>query len=262
MAYENIIYAKKDRIAYITLNRPRVLNALSGQLNRELHSALLDFRDDPEVWVSIISGAGDRAFSSGHDLKEDTVAGFEEAMTASFWRPGTATIYGTLEIWKPIIAAIHGYCLAGGLELALACDIRIAADNAQFGMSEVLRALVPGGGGVQRLARIVPLGIAMEIILTGDMIDAQEAYRIGLVNRVVPLPELLPTAEKLARKICDNGPLTVRAIKESAIRGLDVPLEHALRLNATLTHINHTTKDSMEGPRAFIEKRKPVYKGR
>jgi E-phenylitaconyl-CoA hydratase len=227
-----------------------------------LHNALLDFRDDPEVWVSIISGAGDRAFSSGHDLKEDTVSGFEEAMTTSFWRPGTATIYGTLEIWKPIIAAIHGYCLAGGLELALACDMRIAADNAQFGMSEVLRALVPGGGGVQRLPRIVPLGIAMELLLTRDMIDAQEAYRIGLVNKVVPLAELLPTAEKLARKICDNGPLTVRAIKESAIRGLDVPLEYALRLNATLTHINHTTEDSMEGPRAFIEKRKPVYKGR
>ena len=262
MAYENIIYEKKDRIAYITLNRPRVLNALSRQLNKELDEALYDFRDDPEVWVSIISGAGDRAFSSGHDLKEDTEEGFAEGWTTSFWRQGNANIYGNLQIWKPIIAAIHGYCLAGGLEIALACDMRIAAEDARFGMSEVLRALVPGGGGVQRLPRLVPLGIALELLLTGDMIDAQEAYRIGLVNKIVPRDELMPTAEKLARKICSNGPLTVRAIKESAMRGLDIPLEHALRINSTLTHINHTTEDSMEGPRAFIEKREPKYKGR
>ena len=262
MTYETITYEKKDRIAYITLNRPRVLNALSKQLNRELHDALYDFRDDPEVWVGIITGAGDRAFSSGHDLKEDTQEGFEEEWKTSFWKQQPPTLYGTLQIWKPLIAAIHGYCLAGGLEIALACDMRIAAEDTRLGMSEVLRALVPGGGGVQRLPRVVPLGIAMELLLTGDMIDAQEAYRIGLVNKVVPLSELMPTAEKLARKICDNGPLTVRAIKESAMRGLDVPLEQALRLNSTLTHINHTTEDSMEGPLAFIEKRKPVYRGR
>ncbi len=262
MAYEAIIYEKKDRIAYITLNRPRVLNAINAQMGREMHEALYDFRDDPEVWVAIISGAGEKAFSSGHDLKEDTEEGFEEEWKASFWKPQAPTIFGTLEIWKPIIAAINGYCLAGGLEVALACDIRIAAENARFGMSEVLRALVPGGGGVQRLPRIVPLGIAIELLLTGDMIEAWEAYRIGLVNKVVPLPELMPAAEKLARKICDNGPLTVRAIKESAMRGLDVPLEQALRLNATLTQINHTTEDSMEGPRAFIEKRRPEYRGR
>ena len=262
MAYENIIYEKKDRIAYITLNRPRVLNALSRQLNQELDEALYDFRDDPEVWVLIISGAGDRAFSSGHDLKEDTEEGFEEGWKTSFWRQANATIYGNLQIWKPIIAAIHGYCLAGGLEIALACDMRIAAEDARFGMSEVLRALVPGGGGVQRLPRLVPLGIALELLLTGDMIDAQEAYRIGLVNKVVSRDELMPTAERLAKKICSNGPLTVRAIKESAMRGLDIPLEHALRINSTLTHINHTTEDSMEGPRAFIEKREPNYRGR
>jgi len=262
MAYENIIYEKKDRIAYITLNRPRVLNALSRQLNRELDEALYDFRDDPEVWVSIISGAGDRAFSSGHDLKEDTEEGFADEWTTSFWRQGDPNIYGNLQIWKPIIAAIHGYCLAGGLEIALACDMRIAAEDARFGMSEVLRALVPGGGGVQRLPRLVPLGIALELLLTGDMVDAQEAYRIGLVNKVVTRDELMPAAEKLARKICSNGPLTIRAIKESAMRGLDIPLEHALRINSTLTHINHTTEDSMEGPKAFIEKREPKYKGK
>ena len=258
MAYETIIYEKKDRIAYITLNRPRVLNAINGQMGTELHHALYDFRDDPEVWVGIISGAGDRAFSSGHDLKEDTEEGFEEEWKTSFWKPRPPSIFGTLELWKPLIAAVRGYCLAGGLEIALACDMRIATEDARFGMSEVLRALVPGGGGVQRLPRIVPLAIAMELLLTGDMIDAQEAYRIGLVNKVVPLPELIPAAETMAKKMCDNGPLTVRAIKESAMRGLDVPLEHALRINSTLTQINHTTEDSMEGPRACIEKIKPL----
>jgi len=262
MQYETILYEKADRIARITLNRPRVMNAISQRMSQEMHEALYDFRDDPEVWVAIITGAGDKAFSSGHDLKEDTEEGFEEEWKASFWKPKEPTLFGNLQIWKPIIAAVNGYCLAGGLEVALACDMRIASDNATFGMSEVLRALVPGGGGVQRLPRIVPLGLALELLLTGDMIDAQEAYRIGLVNKVVPLPELMPTAEKLARKICDNGPLTVRAIKESALRGLDVPLEHALRLNDTLTQINHTTEDSMEGPLAFIEKRKAVYKGK
>ena len=262
MAYQDIIYEKKGRIVYITLNRPNKMNAMSALTNAEYMDAKRDFQSDPEVWVSIISGAGDRAFSSGHDLKEDTEEGFEEDWKTSFWKPQRPTIFGTLEIWKPLIAAINGYCLAGGLEIALACDMRIATESARFGMSEVLRALVPGGGGVQRLPRVVPLAIAMELLLTGDMIDAQEAYRIGLVNKVVSLPELMPTAETLARKICDNGPLTVRAIKESAMRGLDVPLEQALRLNSTLTHINHTTEDSMEGPRAFIEKRRPVYKGR
>ena len=262
MAYETIIYEKRDKIAYITLNRPRVLNAVNGQMGREIHEALYDVRDDTDVWVAIITGAGDKAFSSGHDLKEDTEEGFEEEWKASFWKPQSPTIFGTLELWKPLIAAINGYCLAGGLELALACDIRVASETAKFGMSEVLRALVPGGGGVQRLPRVVPLALAMELLLTGDMIDAQEAYRIGLVNKLVPVEQLMPTAEEVAKKICSNGPLTVRAIKESAMRGLDVPLEHALRLNSTLTHINHTTEDSMEGPRAFIEKRKPVYKGR
>ncbi len=262
MAYKTIIYEKKDNIAYITLNRPEKLNAISAQMSYELHQALYDVRDNHDVWVAIISGAGEKAFSSGHDLKEDTEEGFEEEWQASFWKPHSPSIFSTLEIWKPLIAAIHGYCLAGGLEVALACDMRIAAEDAKFGMSEVLRALVPGGGGVQRLPRIVPLGIALELLLSGDMVDAQEAYRIGLVNKIVPVSELMPTAEKLARKICDNGPLTVRAIKESAMRGLDIPLEQALRINSMLTHINHTTEDSMEGPRAFIEKRKPIYKGR
>jgi enoyl-CoA hydratase/carnithine racemase len=262
MAFETIIYQKKERVAYITLNRPNKINAMSATMQRELMEALYDFRDDNDSWVAIISGAGEKGFSSGHDLSEDTQVGFKEEMRASFWRTSEPTLFGTFEIWKPIIAAVHGYCLAGGMELALACDIRVAAENAKFGLSEVLRALLPGGGGIQRLARIVPFGLALELSMTGDMIDAQEAWRIGLANHVVPLDQVMPKAEEIARKLCDNGPLPVRAIKESAYRSLDLPLEHALRINTILSRINRDTEDSMEGPRAFVEKRPPVYKAR
>jgi len=264
MTYTTIVYEKKEHIAYLTLNRPKVINAMSRQMYAELYQALLDFRDDPAMWVAILSGAGEKGFSSGHDLREDTLGGFAEEMQSGFWReddPAMA-IYWGLQVWKPIIAAIHGYCLAGALELALSCDIRIAAEDAKFGLSEVLRGLLPGGGGPQRLPRVVPMGIALEILLTGDMIDAQEAYRIGLVNHVVPVAELMTKAEAVARKICANPPLTVRAIKESTMRGLDLPLEQALRLNKFLARINRDTEDSREGPRAFIEKRPARYKGR
>ncbi len=260
MAYQDIIYEKKGRIAYITLNRPNKMNAMSALTNAEYKDAKRDFQGDPEVWVSIISGAGDRAFSSGHDLKEDTEEGFDAGKPPlTLENPASGE---NLEIWKPTIAAIQGYCLAGGLEVALECDMRIASEEAKFGLSEVLRSLVPGGGGPQRLPRIVPMPIALEILLTGDMIDAQEAYRIGLVNHVVPHAELMPAAEKLANKICANGPLAVRAIKESAIRGMDMTLKDALALNSKLYLKNYTTEDAKEGPLAFMEKRPPQYKGR
>ena len=167
-----------------------------------------------------------------------------------------------LEVWKPTIAAIRGYCLAGGLEVALECDMRIASEDAKFGLSEVLRSLVPGGGGPQRLPRIVPMPIALEILLTGDMIDAQEALRIGLVNHVVPSDQVMAKAEELANKISANGPLAVRAIKESAYRGMDMTLKDALALNTELYLKNYQTEDAKEGPLAFIEKRPPVYKGK
>ncbi len=260
MAYQDIIYEKKGRIAYITLNRPHKMNAMSALTNAEYADARRDFQGDPEVWVSIICGAGDRAFSSGHDLKEDTEEGFEAGKPPpTLENPASRE---NLEMWKPTIAAIQGYCLAGGLEVALECDMRIASEEAKFGLSEVLRSLVPGGGGPQRLPRIVPMPIALEILLTGDMIDAQEAYRIGLVNHVVPHAELMPAAEKLANKICANGPLAVRAIKESAIRGMDMTLKDALALNTELYLKNYKTEDAKEGPLAFIEKRPPQYKGR
>jgi len=262
MAYETIIYEKKGNVAYITLNRPEVMNAMNRKMGGELSEVLDDFRLDPDVWIAIITGAGDKAFSAGADLKDRYVEGRKD-INEEFWAPRVrGNLIQGLEIWKPIIAAINGYCLAGGLELALSCDLRIAAENATFGMSEVLRSLVPGGGGAQRLPRQIPYIMAMEILLTGDRIDAQEAHRISLVNKVVPLPQLMPAAEEMATKIANNGPLAVRAIKESLVRGMDIPLDHALRMNSLLSRINITTEDSAEGPLAFTEKRPPKYKGR
>jgi enoyl-CoA hydratase/carnithine racemase len=166
------------------------------------------------------------------------------------------------ECYKPIIAAINGYCLAGGLEIALSCDIRIAAEHAEFGLPEPKRAIIPGAGGTQRLPRAVPLAFAMELLLTGDRFDAQTALRFGLVSRVVPQAELMATAEAIAKKILENGPLAVRAVKEVAMRGLDMTLEDGLRLEAQKTGPIFSTEDAREGPLAFAQKRKPVYKGK
>jgi len=260
MAYQDIIYEKKGRIAYITLNRPKKMNAMSALTNAEYGDAMNRFQGDPDAWALIVSGAGDRAFSSGHDLSEDTQEGFDAAAPPPKLEDPANT--ENLEIWKPTIGAIRGYCLAGGLELAMRLDMRIASEDSRFGLSEVLRSLVPGGGGPQRLPRIVPLPIALEILLTGDMIDAQEAYRIGLVNHVVPSDQVMDRAEELANKICANGPLAVRAIKQSAIRGMDMPLSDALALNTRLYLENYKTEDAKEGPLAFIEKRPAQYKGR
>ena len=260
MAYQDIIYEKKGRIAIITLNRPKKMNAMSALTNAEFMDAKRDFQGDPDVWTLIVTGAGDRAFSSGHDLKEDTEEGFSANAPPPVLENAAST--ENLEIWKPTIAAIRGYCLAGGLEVALECDMRIASEDAKFGLSEVLRSLVPGGGGPQRLPRIVPMPIALEILLTGDMIDAQEALRIGLVNHVVPSDQVMAKAEELANKISANGPLAVRAIKESAYRGMDMTLKDALALNSELYLKNYQTEDAKEGPLAFIEKRPPVYKGK
>ena len=167
-----------------------------------------------------------------------------------------------MNIWKPIIAAINGFCLAGGLEMALACDLRVAADHATFGLLEVSRGIIPGAGGTQRLPRMIPMAKAMEIILMAQRIDAQEALRLGLVNRVVPLPEVMPTAMKMAEAILQNGPLAVRAAKEAIIRGLSMTLEEGLRLESVLQSYLLVTEDAIEGPRAFAEKRKPQYKAR
>jgi enoyl-CoA hydratase/carnithine racemase len=260
MAYQDIIYEKKNRIAYITINRPKKMNAMSALTSAEYYDAVHRFQGDPDAWVLIVSGAGDRAFSSGHDLSEDTQEGFDAAAPHPKLEDPAST--ENLEIWKPTIGAIRGYCLAGGLELAMQLDMRISSEDGKFGLSEVLRSLVPGGGGPQRLPRIVPMPIALEILLTGDMIDAQEAYRIGLVNHVVPSDQVMRKAEELALKICANGPLAVRAIKQSAMKGVEMPLSDALALNTKLYLDNYKTEDAKEGPLAFIEKRPAKYRGR
>ncbi|MHA1210341.1 MAG: enoyl-CoA hydratase/isomerase family protein [Candidatus Freyarchaeota archaeon] len=176
--------------------------------------------------------------------------------------PGLGGITRNLEIWKPIIAAINGYCLAGGLEIALACDIRIASENAVFGLTEARLGIMPGAGGTQRLPRLIPLAKALEMMMLAERIDAQEALRIGLVNKVVPLPELMPTAMETAQRLCEMGPLAVRAIKKAVLRGLEMPLREGLMLEQYLAEPLRQSEDAKEGIRAFIEKRKPKFKGK
>lgn len=252
-------YVKEGRIAIITINRPEAMNALNMDVRREMHQAMVDFRDDNDLWVAILTGAGDRAFSAGADIKDFRPPSPEEAQAVA--RLLEAPVRADT-IWKPFIAAIHGYCLGGGLELAMTCDIRIAAEDSQLGQPEINIGFMPGGGGTQRLPRFVPRALAAEILLTGNRINAQEAYRIGLVNRVVPLDQLMPTAKEIADKICERGPLGVRAAKEAMVRGYDMVLEEGLKLETELaTHIR-TTEDFMDGARAFVEKRSPEYKAK
>jgi E-phenylitaconyl-CoA hydratase len=261
-----ILYEKKDRIAVITINRPENMNAVDPETSAELTKAWEDFRDDPELWVGILTGQGDKAFSAGADLKK--LIPFMARMAANERRayeeknPGLGGITRGLNLYKPVIAAVNGFCLAGGLEMALACDLRIAAEHAVFGLAEVSRGIIPGAGGTQRLPRIIPVGIAMEMILLAKRIDAREALRLGLVNRVVPGPEVMPTALKYAETILENAPLAVRAAKEAVIRGLSLPLEEGLRLERFLQSYLLASEDAHEGPKAFAEKRKPVWKAK
>lgn len=258
--YNKISYEKQDRIAIITINRPEVRNAVDPETIDELANAWVEFRDDPKMWVGIITGTGDRAFSAGFDLST-TGEAFQGEALAGHGR----IFYGLskgLEIWKPTIAAINGYALGGGLEIALACDLRIAAEHATFGLPEVRWSLIAAGGGLARLPRAIPLAKAMEIILMGERMSAQEALQYGLVNKVVPLEEVMPTAIQWANRICENGPLAVRASKICALKGLDTNLEDAMRLDEYFIMQLFHTEDIREGPTAFLQKRKPVFKGR
>jgi len=261
-----ILYEKKDKIAIITINRPEAMNAIDPETSEELGKAWVDFRDDPNLWVGILTGAGEKAFSAGADLK--TMIPMLAKLSTIERRereekfPGLGGITRGLNIWKPIIAAINGFCLAGGLEMALSCDLRVAAEHANFGLMEVSRGIIPGAGGTQRLPRMIPIAKAMEMILMAQRIDAQEALRLGLVNRVVPLADLMPTAMKMAEAISQNAPLAVRAAKEAIIRGLSTTLEEGLRLESVLQSYLLKTEDAVEGPKAFAEKRKPQFKAK
>jgi len=264
---EATLYEKKDHLAILTLNRPEAMNAMNAAMRREMGDAFVDFRDDADSWVLIITGAGDRAFCAGMDLREmaaDLAAGASGPPRGQgaprVAEPVPSLMAGNIEIWKPIIAAINGVAVGGGLETALACDIRIAADSARMGLSEPKRGIIPGGGGLARLPRLIPIGAAMEILLTGDLITAQEAYRIGLVNQVVPAAELMSAAKKMAERLAESAPLALRAIKETVMKTRHMSLEEALpaRFGPNVM----ASEDAREGTAAFGQKRKPVWKGK
>lgn len=260
MAYQHIIYEKKERIAYITINRPEVMNALNPPAHEELWQIFSDFRDDPEVWVAIITGAGDRAFCAGNDLKYRS-AHNKEWINYLLPPGGFGGITNHFDCLKPMIAAVNGYCVGGGFEIALACDIMIAASHARFGLPEVI---VGGsaGTGAQRLPRQIPLKIAMGMLLTGRQITAEEAYRLGLVNEIVPPQDLMLCAERWAKDILRCAPLGVRSAKEKAMKGLDMTLDAAINYNYYSWEIAKNSEDHQEGAKAFVEKRPPNWKAR
>lgn len=257
---EHILYAVADGIATITVNRAPMLNALSAQTVRELDQALAAAEADEQVRVLIVTGAGEKAFVSGADISE--LAGLDPSSgrrTAEF---GQRVLRRLETMGKPSIAAINGYALGGGCELAMACTIRVASDNAKIGLPEVTLGVIPGYAGTQRLPRIVGRGTAMDLILTGRAVDANEALRLGLVSQVVPLAELGDAARKTALRIQRNGPLAVRAAMQAVDHGLDVSFEHGCRMEATLFGLLCATDDMREGLKAFLDKRKAEFKGR
>ncbi len=258
MPYKYLMLEKKEGIAYITINRPEVLNALNAEVMDELRRALLDLRHDRNVWAVIITGAGERAFISGADINELARLSPVEGKETS--RRGQHVFELIENLGKPVIAAINGWALGGGCELAMACTLRVASENAKIGLPEVKLGIIPGYGGTQRLPRLVGRGRALELILTGRAIDAAQAERIGLVNYVVPQQELMAKAEALAREIMANGPIAVRYAIEAVNRGWDI--SEGEYIETTLFGLTCATEDMREGTRAFLEKRKAEFKNR
>jgi enoyl-CoA hydratase len=258
--FSAIAYGVADSIATITLNRPDVHNAMNDAMRRELTRCFEGLATDDDVKVVVITGAGDKAFSAGADIRE-----FVEPLVPVKFREHRRRVDFRQVMDRcpqPIVAAINGYALGGGLELALACDIRVAAANATLGLTEVNLAIIPGGGGTQRLPRLVGRGKALEMILTGARIPADEALRIGLVERVVPAGEALKAAGELARAIASKAPVALRYAKEAVVKGLELPLADGLRLEGDLSTLLRTTDDRVEGAKAFLEKRAPRWTGR
>jgi len=252
-------YNKEGKIAIFTLNRPEALNAIDMESAEELSKAFSEFKGDDGLLVGIITGAGNKAFSIGADVETmlPSLKNFRGQPSS-----GPLNFIRALNSWKPMIAAINGAALGGGLEIALACDLRIASENAIFGMPEVTLGLIPGWGGTQRLPRIIPLAKAAELLLTGKPISAQEANRIGLINKVVTFAELMPTAKQIAETLCRRAPLAVRAAKQAMIQGIDVSLEDGLKLERKLNDFLINTEDFEEGCKAYTEKRQPVFEGK
>ncbi len=252
-------YEKEGKVAIFTLNRPEALNAIDPDLLGALSKAFCDFKKDDTLEVGIITGAGQRAFSIGADIKT-MLPEMKRAQNNSYVQP--PTIMRGLNLWKPLIAAINGAALGGGLELALACDIRIASEKAFMGLPEVNLGIIPGWGGTQRLMRLIPQAKAAEMLLTGKPIDAREAYRIGLINKVVEPDKLMSAALDMAELIMKPAPLAVRAAKQAMVQGLNLSLESGLRLEKSLFEMLATSGDFDEGCRAMLEKRKPEFKCR
>jgi enoyl-CoA hydratase/carnithine racemase len=261
MDYKHVLYEKLDNIAIVTMNRPERMNAMGTEGGGEVQHALQTAEDDPDVRAVILTGAGNRAFSVGADLKDSSTHASESALESLSMFTNWAN--STLErMLKPVIAAVNGYCVGGGLEQALTCDIMICSDNAQFWFPQTGLGLFPGAGGTCRFSRAVGKSMAMEIILTGRRLDAQEAYRIGLVNRVVPFEDLRQTAIDLATAIARNGPLGVIFAKQSILRNEELSLHDALAEDGMRLYPLYGTDDRKEASAAFLEKRSPVFQGR
>jgi enoyl-CoA hydratase len=257
--FENLIYEKKSAIAHLTINRPKALNALNQVTLREISAALEEASADSAVSGLILTGAGEKAFVAGADIKE--VAAIAGVRATTFARYGQSVLDRIENLGKPVIAAVNGFALGGGCEIALACTFRIAATTARFGLPEVKLGIIPGFGGTQRLPRLVGKGRALQMMLTADPIDAQEAHRIGLVNEVVEPSRLIARAEEILKKIEANGPLGVRLCMEAVNRGLEVSLAEGLVLESALFGLSATSSDKTEGTTAFLEKRPARFTG-
>ena len=260
MNYENILLEKKNTIAYVTVNRPKVLNALNMATMEELRAAFHDIKNDVAIRVALLTGAGEKAFIAGADINE--LARHDAVSAKEYTHRGQSVLNLIENLGKPVICCINGFALGGGCEIALACTMRLASENAKIGQPEVKLGIIPGYGGSQRLPRLVGKGLAMQHVLTGEPISAQEAYRIGLVNEVVAAAELMPRAEAIAHKIIANAPLAVQYAMEAVNKGLDMTLAEGLYLEAVLFAVSCSTEDKKEGTTAFLEKRPAQFKGK
>lgn len=257
---ENVKLEKKNNIAYVTIDRPKVLNALNMATMEELQQVFTELAADRDTRVVILTGGGEKSFVAGADINE--LARNNPVEAKAYTHRGQAVLDLIENLGKPVIACINGFALGGGCEIAMACSMRLASENAKLGQPEVKLGIIPGYGGTQRLPRLVGTGLAMQILLSGEMISAQEAHRIGLVNEVVPQQRLIPRAEEIAQKIIGNAPLAVQYCMEAVNQGLNMTLEEGLFLEATLFSVCCATEDKKEGTTAFLEKRPANFQGK